>query len=142
MLNKFKNLFLSVQHYQILSPDWRVRHRVNRALQYRPALEFNDWFSQQCQPLGIIQPIAYFAYTRLEHYSGLSFARVRVGDRLKNQLHWTEVCWFDWEIRLCQDFWCDFEVDISSALDQFDPTTVEDLLTFLNHQLVTESQRC
>ncbi|NJN85224.1 MAG: hypothetical protein HC881_01440 [Leptolyngbyaceae cyanobacterium SL_7_1] len=138
MLDRLKNLFLSVRYYGLLSPNLRVRRQVNQRLGDRPALEFSDWFDQHCQPLGITQAIAHFSYTRLGHYSGIGFAHVRMGDRLAEDLHWTEVCWFDWEIQLCQDFWHAFRVDISANLHPLQPSTLGDLLVFLNQQWLTK----
>ena len=62
------------------------------------------------------------------------------GDRLEEDLCWTEVCWFDWETRLCEDFWHCFGTDISDRLEEFAPSTVSDLICFLNCQISPKSR--
>jgi hypothetical protein len=135
MWYRFKNFLFSLKTYGILSPELRVRRQVNQRLYNRSSLAANQWFQLRCQPLGISRAIANFAYTRLATYSGLEFSRVLLSDRLEEDLRWTQVCWFDWEIALCDDFCEQFGVDISDRLDAFDFNTVAELLTFLNQQL-------
>jgi hypothetical protein len=137
---RLKNAFLSLQTYDVLSPDFKQRRQVNRMLRSRPASSLNKWFKSYYQPIGIAPSVAAFAYSYLEKYSGLRIARVLPSDRLEADLHWTEVCWFDWENRLCEDFWHCFGVDMSDHLEDFDPYTVADLLEFLNCQLPQNSR--
>lgn len=135
MWHRLKNLVLSLKTYKALSPDLKVRQRVNSILRRRPALNASDWFETFYQPRGITCSIATFAYTHLQRYSGLEFARVLPSDRLYEDLHWSEVCGFDWELTLCDDFCRQFSVDISHYLHCSQWSTVDELICFLNQQL-------
>jgi len=132
---RLKNWFRSFQTYDDLSPDLGVRRRVNRRLRQRPALVHSVWFESCCRPLGISSAIAQFGYQHLAQYSGLSFAHVLPSDRLEEDLRWTAVCWFDWQLHLCEDVWQAFGVDLSDQLDQIEAGTVADLLVFLQQQV-------
>ena len=77
--------------------------------------------------------MAEFAYTYLERYSGITFSRVRPNDRLCD-LQWTSVCWFDWELKLCNDFYGRFGIDLSDCLGKLMPATIGDIVIFLNQQ--------
>ncbi|PSB31740.1 hypothetical protein [Stenomitos frigidus] len=137
MWRRLRNIFGSLRAYADLSPDLRARQRVNRCLRDRPALSSDEWFEQLWQPQGIAQPIAHFIYTHMQTYSGLDFARVRPTDRLIEDLCLPLVCWFDWQLSFSEDFLASFGLDLS---DRFDPqsfTTVEELVIFLNHQLLS-----
>lgn len=101
-------------------------------LRQRPVMSCDQWFESFYQPQGILYSVASFAYKRLPNYSGLEFGRVLPTDRLNEDLHWTQVCWFDWELNLYDDFGQTFGVDISGCLDEFNLETVKDLLLFLN----------
>lgn len=140
MWHRFKNFVFSLKTYDTLSPDLKVRRQVNRALRQRPALEFEQWFQSFYQPRGITHAVATFAYRHLARYSGLEFNRVLPTDRLQEDLHWTQVCWFDWELHLYDDFWQQFGVDISEYLDEATMLTVIDLMAFLNHHEARKSQ--
>ncbi|HEY9648616.1 MAG TPA: hypothetical protein V6C88_19705 [Chroococcidiopsis sp.] len=135
MWHRLKNIALSLKTYGILSPDWAVRRETSRALCDRPPLQAHQWFEVHCKPYGIDPSIAHFAYSHLARYSGLPVARVMPSDRLEADLHWTSVCWFDWEISLCDDFFQEFGVDITDRLYGWTPETVGDLLRFLNQAL-------
>jgi hypothetical protein len=137
MWRKLKNLFLSFKTYDVLSPELQVRQQVNHRLSHRPALSLEEWFEAYWQPHGISLAIAQFVYLHLEQYSGLVCAKVLPIDRLEKDLHWTEVCWYDWELSLCDDFWQCFGVDLSDRLEEFHPTTIADLIWFLHLQLPT-----
>ncbi len=132
MWHKLKNFSLGLRTYDLLSPDCNVRRQVNRALRHRPALSQDEWFETFCKKEGIAYPVAVFAYTHLECYSGLSFSRVLLSDRLVDDLCWTSVCWFDWELSLCDDFYSCFEIDLSDDLEGLMPLTIGDLISFLN----------
>ncbi|MDX2214565.1 MAG: hypothetical protein SFY66_14840 [Oculatellaceae cyanobacterium bins.114] len=134
MWHRLKNLFLSVQTYNILSPDLVARRQVNQALSHRSAITQEQWFREFCQPLEIDPSIAAFAYTRLQHYSGIKFAHVLPSDRLMEDLHWVEVCWADWETAFCEDFWQSFGVNISDPFLNYPLSTVGELVVFLNTQ--------
>ncbi len=115
-----------------MSPDLQVRRRVRQQLDQRPYLIEQEWIEQYCQPEGIAVPIALFAYTHLQQYSGLEIGRVRLTDRLEADLHWSQICWFDWMFTLSQDFWQSFAIDIEELLHDSDFDTVGDLLSFLS----------
>lgn len=135
MWHRLKNVALSLKTYGILSPDWAVRRETIRALCDRPPLHANQWFEAHCKPYGIDRTIASFAYSHLPRYSGLPVARVMPSDRLEADLNWTSVCWFDWEISLCDDFFQEFGVDLTDRLCGWTPETIGDLLRFLNQAL-------
>jgi hypothetical protein len=135
MWRRIKNVLLSFKTYDALSPDLTVQRQVNHRLSHRPALKLEAWFESCWRSRGITWAIATFAYSYLEQYSGLHFARILPDDRLEEDLHWTEVCWFDWQHNLCDDFWRCFQIDLSDRLDEFDPVTVAELLVFLDQQL-------
>lgn len=121
-----------------------MRQRVNRALCSRPALGADEWFETFYKSQGIAYPIAIFAYVCLGHCSGLEFGRVLPSDRLQEDLHWSQVCWFDWELSMCDGFYQQFGVDISDRLDEFEWSTVGELVAFLDqcaHKPGTEMAR-
>jgi hypothetical protein len=132
MWHKLKNLLSNLRSYPDLRPDLRVRQQVNRALRHRPVLKQDEWFETFYKAQGIGYPVATFAYTHLEKYSGLRLGSILPSDRLEEELRWTEVCWFDWEQALCEDFHRCFNVEIDDCLDLSSLDTVEDLIRFLN----------
>lgn len=136
MWHKLKHLFLSVETYNDLSPDLRVRRRVNRSLSARPELTVDEWFEYHWRSQGISRELADFVYVYFTQYSGLQFSRVVPEDRLDADLCFTLVCWFNWNQSLCDDFWNCFNVNLCDRLDLRDIDTVTDLVTFLNHQLL------
>lgn len=136
MWQKLKNLTSSVQTYAELSPDLALRQQVNHRLQPRPSLDLELWIEQFWRPRGIAQPLAAFLYTHLSQYSGIDFARVQPQDHLHQDLHFLSVCWFDWELQLCEDFYQQFEVDLTEHLDELaGMDTVEDFAILLQNQL-------
>lgn len=135
MWQKLKNLLASFSTYADLSPDLRQRRQVNRFLRDRPALTPDEWFEQFWEPLEISQAVTDFVYLSLQNYSGLEWARVQPSDHLVKDLHLVLVCWFDWEISFCEDFFCCFGVELGLEVDNFQ--TVEDLVIFLDHQLLS-----
>lgn len=132
MWQRFNNLVSSLQTYDALSPDLKLRRQVNRALRHRPLLDRAQWLTSWHQVHGILYPVAEFGYEHLARYSGLEFGRVLPTDRLQEDLHWTQICWHDWELSLFDDFLQHFGVDLSDHLDSATLLTVKDLLTFLN----------
>ncbi|MBI4785134.1 MAG: hypothetical protein HY785_28085 [Oscillatoriophycideae cyanobacterium NC_groundwater_1537_Pr4_S-0.65um_50_18] len=132
MWHRLKNYLSSLWTYNVLSPDLRVRRRVKRSLHHRPALTPDEWFTVHYKQQDIAPVIAAFAYEHLEQYSGLTIGKVLPSDRLEEDLHWTQICWFDWELSLCEDFYDCFEVDISDRLDVSCLSTLQDLMDFLN----------
>jgi hypothetical protein len=140
MWRRLKNTFHSFRTYADLSPDVSTRQQVNKFLRDRSALKAEDWFEQLWQPRDVSRQIANFIYAYMPTYSGLEFARVRPNDRLEQDLHFISVCWFDWQFALCDDFLENFGVDLSDRFDPENFTTVEDLVVFLNHQLLSINQ--
>jgi hypothetical protein len=138
MWQRFKNLVFSLKTYDDLSPDLKVRQQVNRLLRQRPALSLEQWFETFYQPQGIAYPVVSFVYEHFACYSGLEFARVLPSDQLEDDLHWTEVCWFDWQLSFYADFQQQFDLDISECWDDSELLTVEDVLLFLNDQAAKE----
>jgi hypothetical protein len=135
MWKALKNLFRTVVTYRALSPDVKIRRKVNRWLRDRRPMTLEHWVMGLRETWGVSKAVAVFAYTHLEKYSGLPVSRLRPSDRLDDDLQWTLVCWFDWELCLCEDFCHRFGIDVSEQLDQFAPQTVADVLVFLETQL-------
>lgn len=135
MWQRCKNLLHSLTTYDALSPDLNLRRRVNRMLFQRPAMPLEQWFRTFYQPQGIDFAVANFAYVQLPHYSGLEFSRVLPDDRLDEDLHWTQVCWFDWEIHLCDDVHQQFGIDLIDDFDASALQTVQDLIRYLNRAI-------
>jgi hypothetical protein len=140
MWRRLKNTFHSFRTYADLSPDVSTRQQVNKFLRDRAALKAEDWFEQLWQPRGVSPQIAHFMYAHMPTYSGLEFARVRPSDRLEQDLQLVSVCWFDWQFTLCDDFFETFGVDLSDRFDPENFTTVEELVVFLNYQLLSVNQ--
>lgn len=140
MWRSLKNFFFSLWTYAELSPNLRLRRRVARNLRQRDNLSATEWYQTCWQPLDIAKPISDFVYTHLQTYSGLEFGRIQPGDRLQADLHLTLICWFDWELTFCEDFFNSFGVDLQPEFnpDQFE--TVAELLFFLNRQLLPISR--
>ncbi len=132
MWNPFSNILASLQTYGDLTPDLKLRQQVTRKLCQRPDLTLETWFESFYQPQGVSHAVASFAYEHLAQYSGLEVGRLLPDDRLEADLTWTEICWFDWDLRLYEDFWQQFGVDISDAFDPTLLSTVEDLVVWLN----------
>jgi hypothetical protein len=138
MWQRLNNTLISVQSYSTLSPSIQVRRQVNRALRDRPTLTSEEWakeWAKICHQDGIARALGLFVYTHLQRYSGIEFGKVRLSDRLNEDLQWTEICWFDWDLALCDDFQQFFGVDISEYSDQLDLPTVGELVAFLHRQL-------
>ncbi|HIK46252.1 MAG TPA: hypothetical protein IGR64_15435, partial [Leptolyngbyaceae cyanobacterium M65_K2018_010] len=68
-------------------------------------------------------------------YSGLEIGRLRPNDRLLEDLQLPAVCWFDWGITLCEDFYNTFGVDLADQFDETQLATCADLVLFLNQRL-------
>lgn len=135
MWRRLKNGLLSLHTYTEMSPDLGLRRRINQVLRSRPSLNSEEWFVTFWQPRSISREIAVFVYDSLANYSGLQFANVLPQDRLREDLQFPSVCWFDWEAILCDDFYNCFGIEISNPWDIQILSTVEDLILFLNRQL-------
>ncbi|KGF72078.1 hypothetical protein DO97_12515 [Neosynechococcus sphagnicola sy1] len=136
MWKTLKNIGCSLSTYEALSPDLQLRQVVNRRLQQRPGRSLPQWIEEFWLPRGISAPVADFVSRQLGEYSGLETTRLLPSDHLETTLHLTLVCWFDWSMRLCEDFYQEFGIDISHRLDFQDLSTLEELLVFLNAQLL------
>jgi hypothetical protein len=136
MWRRLKNIFASFRSYADLSPDLQVRRRVSRFLRDRPCLPATEWGDTFCQIKEISPAIAEFVYVHLSNYSGLEFARVRPEDRLEEDLQLSLVCWFDWQLCLCEDFLECFGIDVSDRFNAQELETVADLVLFLEHQFL------
>lgn len=141
MWQKLKNLLISCQTYNDLSPDLGLRKKVNQTLLKRPALTSDDWFEIFFQTQGIEKPIVEFVYLSLAKYSGLDLQRVRPSDRLDEDLQLSLICWFDWSLQFCEDFYRNFGIDISLHLDLSALSTIEELILFLHYQQLAISDR-
>ena len=141
MLHRLNNWILSLKTYRFLSPDVRIRRQINQLLRDRPSLSAHEWFETLCKPKGIHYAVAQFCYTYFQSYSGLEFSRVLLSDRLDEDLRWTQVCWFDWEMKLCNDFWQQFGIDLCDRLPGRSLSTVEELILLLNHSFLQHSSK-
>lgn len=135
MWRSLKNWFYSLWTYADLSPDLRLRRRINQALRSRPNLSASDWFHTYWQPLAVARPISDFVYTQLQTVSGLDLGRVQPGDRLQIDLQFTLICWFDWEVTLSEAFAESFGVMLEPDFNPDEFETVADLVLFLNRQI-------
>lgn len=134
MWRRLKNLYDSLDTYADMSPDLVLRMRINQTLRGRPSRTVDEWYKSFWQPREVSEKVAAFVYDRMEEYSGLHFANVLPKDRLNEDLHLALVCWFDWELSLCEEFGCKFGVDITENFDISALSTVEELVVFLNQQ--------
>lgn len=134
MWHRFRNLFLSLKNYDLLSPDLAMRRQVNRALRHRPTLGLSEWFESFCKSRQVAYPVVNFLYARLETYSGIKVGKLLPSDRLEEDLHWTDLCGFDWQIMLCDDFMQQFNVDMTHCIEDFSPNTIDELVILLHQQ--------
>lgn len=128
------NFISSVQAYADMSPDLTVRREVNNWMIRRDRasldlVEWSDLFGSANAP------VLAFIYESFSEYSGLDFSRVRPNDSLNNHLHFPLVCWFDWSITFCEDFFQAFEIDLSDRFDEANFDTIGELVSFLAQQV-------
>ncbi|MGC1308710.1 MAG: hypothetical protein WA885_15905 [Phormidesmis sp.] len=138
--SKLNNFISSINAYADMSPDLSIRKEVNDWMMRRDrqALSCTDWchlFSHQPQA----QAVLAFIYEQFAQYSGLDFRRVRPDDSLNSHLHFPLVCWFDWSITFCEDFFQAFEVDLSDRFDESDFITLGEMATFLMEQVASQA---
>jgi hypothetical protein len=114
-----------------------MREQVNQWLSSRPCLTCEDWFHRHwaSPSLGMPKALVEFIYDRLSTYSGLTVGCINPTDRLLEDLHFPAVCWFDWGLTLCDDFYHAFGIDILDDFDETQFTTCADLMTFLQTHL-------
>ncbi len=136
MWRRLTNLVLGLKTYPDLSPDLGVRRRINQTLRSRSSRSLEESYAAFWKPLAVSKELIAFLYEHLEASSGLQFTRIVPRDRLSEDLKLTEVCWADWELNLCSDFYDRFGIDICDRFDFYNFSTVEDLVMFLNQQLL------
>jgi hypothetical protein len=142
MWHRLRNWFYSLRSYTALRPDLAMRRRVVRSLQRRPSLSPQEWFHTYGESLGIAESVVMFAAQQLEQYSGLPFGRLLPGDRLDDDLHWTQVCWFDWELSLYEDMRQTFGIPLEGDLEEVLNGTLSDFLVWLTTQLLANRPDC
>jgi hypothetical protein len=140
MWRRVNNLVNSLITYKSLSPDSRSRRQVRRWLNQRPSLTSDQWFEVFWRDENILKLTSEFVYSSFSSYSGLKFAYVIPEDRLEEDLCWTHVCWFDWEITFFSDVEADFNIDISEVFYSETITTISDLMHFLDQQIRSRSK--
>ena len=115
MLNRLghevKNRWQALKAYSDMSPDLKLRRRINQSLLSRPEYAVNEWHQRFWRPLGIRIEVVEFVYQSLAKYSGLVVGRLVPSDRMVADLQLPLICWFDWEMTCMDAFW-----------QQFDPT--------------------
>gem|GEM_PF-1377050 len=134
MWHRLKNVFFSLKNYDLLGPNLTTRRQVKQSLRHRPNLGLREWFESFCESRQIAYPVVNFLYTRLETYSGIELGRLLPSDRLEEDLHWTDLCGFDWQIVLCEDFMQQFNVDMTHCIEDFSPNTIDNLVLLLHQQ--------
>lgn len=137
MWQSLKNVFYSLRTYADLSPDLRMRRRVNRSLRHRPALTPSEWYETFWQAHGVSRRVSDFVYIHLQECSGLELGRVYPSDRLNEDLFFPLICWFDWEIDFCAKFLSYFGIDLDPCFEISPLTTMEDFILFLNKELLS-----
>lgn len=131
---QLNNWQISLAAYGDLSPDLGVRRRINQMLRSRPSRSISDWYRHFWEPQGIAREVAEFVYQQVGQYSGLKFEKVVPSDRLCEDLELPMVCWFDWELSLCDDFSQQLGIELEECFDLSELTTVADLMRFFNQQ--------
>ncbi|MGB3790043.1 MAG: hypothetical protein WA949_18680 [Phormidesmis sp.] len=148
MIEQLDNWLSSVSTYADMSPDLAIRAQVNLRMKAhaRSALSVSDWcqlflsqkavastsaFSRFAFDSSDTRRVLCFVYQRFSRYSGIDFSRVRPEDRLDDDLHFSLVCWFDWTITFCEDFFEQFDLDLSDCFDEDEFNTIGELVMFL-----------
>jgi len=134
---RLNNFLSSVSAYADMSPDLSIRREVNHWMirRDRQSLNLSDWCTLFGH--GTPTPVLTFIYENFGEYSGLDFSRVSPNDSLNTNLHFPLVCWFDWTITFCEEFFQAFDVDLSDRFDEADFTTIGELVNFLTQQVET-----
>ena len=132
--HRLNNFISSVNAYADMSPDLSVRQDVNTWMMRRDrqALDLSTWshlFGHSAHP------VLTFIYESFGDYSGLDFSLVRPNDSLNTNLKFPLVCWFDWTITFCEEFFQAFGLDLSDRFDEADFCTIGELINFLVAQV-------
>ncbi|MGB7086796.1 MAG: hypothetical protein WBD47_14655 [Phormidesmis sp.] len=135
-VGQLKNFLSSAYAYADMSPDITIRKKVNDWMlrRDRSSLSLSDWcqlYSTQAQAYSVLS----FIYQSFSQYSGLDFSRVRPDDQLNRDLHFPLVCWFDWSITFCEDFFQQFDLDLSDRFDEASFSTIGEMVNFLIAQM-------
>jgi hypothetical protein len=139
MWQRFKNTLCSFGSYADLSPDVQTRRQVHQWLRDRPARSLDEWYCTFWQSQGIARSLVTFVHHQLQEQAELDLTQTRPSDRLVDDLQLPLICWFDWEISLCEEFFNQFGVEL---FDDFDIThlhTLQDLVYFLHQHLTASS---
>jgi hypothetical protein len=143
MWRVIESTWANLSSYADLRPDFGLRLQINRSLQQtRPTLNGEEWFERFWRSRGIAQQVARFVYAHLTDYSGLCWGCTWPSDRLVGDLKLPLVCWFDWELHLCDDFDRELGVDLQEPPDLDQLVTVEDLVMALNARFKNLSSAC
>ncbi|MGI8934284.1 MAG: hypothetical protein ACR2FS_09445 [Phormidesmis sp.] len=139
MIGQLNNWFSSVNTYADMSPDLSIRRQVNERMKARTrrALSRSEWCQLFSTPAST-RPVLSFIYQYFGQYSGIEFGRVRPSDRLNCDLHFPLVCWFDWSLTFCEDFFQQFNLDLSDRFDEAAFETIGELVNFLVEQMSVE----
>jgi hypothetical protein len=140
-VGSLNNWISSISAYSDMSPDMSMRRQVNAAMKARPrqALSLFAWCKTFCS-YDQARPVLSFMYQYFAEYSGLEFGRVRPSDDLNDDLRFPMVCWFDWSITFCEDFYQRFGLDLSDRFDEADFDTIGELAAFLIEQVSLSEQ--
>ncbi len=135
MIGSLNNWLSSVSTYSDMSPDLTVRKQVNQWMKRRTRqrLSPGEWCQLFCRQERA-RPVLAFVYQTFAQYSGIEFGRVRPDDRLNRDLHFPLVCWFDWSLTFCEDFFQRFGLDLSDRFDESAFETIGELVNFLVEQ--------
>ncbi|MGB3574103.1 MAG: hypothetical protein WA783_09650 [Phormidesmis sp.] len=142
MMQQFNSWFVNVNAYADMSPDIAIRHQVNQWLKDRARynLELSAW-QRLFAPQSKNSDLLTFIYQRFGRYSGLSFGRVRPRDTFHGDLHFALVCWHDWVITFCEDFYEQFHIDLSDRFDEDDFETIGEMIAYLDRQIALEQEK-
>ena len=145
VIGQLNNLISSINAYADMSPDLSVRRQVNETMKKRARqpLSIATWcltFCRRDHCTDRVQSMLSFIYECFSEYSGLEFSRVRPSDRLNEDLCFPLVCWFDWSITFCEDFYQRFGLDLSDRFDEASFETIGELVEFLIEQVSLAEQ--
>ncbi len=142
MMQQLNSWFINVNAYADMSPDLTIRRQVNQWMKDRTRLnlELSSW-QRLFAPQSKNSELLTFIYQRLAQYSGLSFGRVRPRDSFHGDLHFALVCWHDWVITFCEDFYEQFHIDLSDRFDEDDFETIGEMIAYLDRQIALEQKK-
>lgn len=137
MWRSLKNVLLSFRTYSDLSPDLRLRRRINRSLHPRPLLKSGEWHQTYWQPHDVSRALSDFIYYHLQEAAGIDIGRTQPSDRLTEDLCLPLICWFDWETSFSEAFLTQFGIDLPPDWAIPPQTTLKDWLLYLNQQILS-----